>query len=89
MSEVSLLGLGRMGTAMATRILAAGIPLTVYNRTHNKTQPLAEKGAKVATTIKEAVANADIIISCFLDDNAVTENTFGDKRQKRNQLLRV
>lgn len=47
------IGTGRMGSAMATLLLAAGYDLTVYNRTRSKTDALAAKGAKVADALSE------------------------------------
>ncbi len=44
-------GTGRMGTAMARRLLDGKVPLTVWNRTRAKTAPLAERGAQVANTL--------------------------------------
>jgi 3-hydroxyisobutyrate dehydrogenase-like beta-hydroxyacid dehydrogenase len=48
--QVGLIGCGRMGTAMAQRLLAAGVPLTVWNRTAGKTQPLVTAGARAVAT---------------------------------------
>jgi 3-hydroxyisobutyrate dehydrogenase len=62
------LGLGRMGGLMATRIAAAGLPLTVWARRSASTAPLADKGAKVAQTLPELVANSDVIFSIVKDD---------------------
>ena len=45
---VGWVGTGRMGTAMAGRLLDGQVPLTVWNRTRSKTAPLAERGAQVA-----------------------------------------
>lgn len=50
-TRIGWLGTGRMGAAMAGRLLDAGRPVTVWNRTRAKTGPLAERGAAVADTI--------------------------------------
>lgn len=50
------IGTGRMGTAMATRLLDAGHQLTVYNRTRAKTDELASRGARVADQISDLAA---------------------------------
>ncbi|MGH8989489.1 MAG: NAD(P)-dependent oxidoreductase [Acidimicrobiales bacterium] len=47
------IGTGRMGAAMAERVLAAGLDLAVYNRTRDKTRPLEALGAKVADTVSD------------------------------------
>ena len=58
MQRVAVLGLGTMGSGMAQNILKAGFPLTVYNRTPAKAEPLAAAGATFAPTPREAVADA-------------------------------
>ena len=68
--NVAFMGLGIMGSGMANRLLGAGFPLTVYNRNPEKARPLAEKGASVATTPREAASKAQIILSMVADDNA-------------------
>lgn len=65
-----MLGLGLMGSGMASRLLEAGFPLTVYNRNPAKTTPLAAAGAHVAASPREAAARADVIFSMVADDVA-------------------
>lgn len=55
---------------MAGRLLVAGFPVAVWNRSASRAEPLREQGAKVATTPREAAAGADVIISMLADDNA-------------------
>ncbi|WP_326687188.1 MULTISPECIES: NAD(P)-binding domain-containing protein [unclassified Streptomyces] len=77
-NPVTLLGLGDMGTALARAWLAAGHPLTVWNRTPAKTAPLAAEGARVAATPAEAVAAATgPVVLCLLDDASVGETLDG------------
>jgi len=78
MKKITLIGLGKMGAAMGYRILEAGFPLTVFNRTQSKAQPLVEKGAIYADTVQSAVADADIILSSLLDDQSVFDVTLGE-----------
>ncbi len=54
------LGTGRMGSALALRLLAAGCDLTVYNRTKAKAEPLAARGAVIAETAAD-LGTADIV----------------------------
>jgi 3-hydroxyisobutyrate dehydrogenase len=68
--RVAFLGLGIMGSGMAGRLLAAGYPLTVYNRSADKSRPLADRGASVATSPRDAAATADIIFTMVADDTA-------------------
>jgi 3-hydroxyisobutyrate dehydrogenase-like beta-hydroxyacid dehydrogenase len=72
-SPLTLLGLGAMGTALARAWLASGHPLTVWNRTSSRAEPLAAEGATVAGTAAEAVAASDLVVSCLLDDASVGE----------------
>jgi 3-hydroxyisobutyrate dehydrogenase len=69
-SKVAVLGLGLMGTGMAGRLLEKGFDVTVYNRNPDKAAPLAERGAKMASTPREAVHGALYVISMVADDNA-------------------
>lgn len=75
--KVAFLGLGAMGSGMATALLNAGIGLTVWNRTHSKMEPLKSRGAKTATTPAEAVTDADVVFTMLYDDSSVDELTFG------------
>lgn len=68
--SVALFGLGMMGSGMAHRLLGARFPLTVYNRSREKTKPFAEAGARVAATPHEAARQADVLISMVADDDA-------------------
>jgi 3-hydroxyisobutyrate dehydrogenase-like beta-hydroxyacid dehydrogenase len=52
-APVGWLGTGRMGAAMAGRLLDAGTPVTVWNRTRAKTAPLAGRGARVVDRITD------------------------------------
>jgi 3-hydroxyisobutyrate dehydrogenase len=55
---------------MAKNLLAAGFPVSVYNRTRAKAQPLAAAGARVAESPADAARDADVIISMLSDENA-------------------
>ncbi|MFF9344278.1 MULTISPECIES: NAD(P)-dependent oxidoreductase [unclassified Streptomyces] len=70
---VTLLGLGAMGTALARTWLAAGHPLTVWNRTPARAEALTAEGAKAAATPAEAVAASPLVIVCLLDDASVED----------------
>jgi 3-hydroxyisobutyrate dehydrogenase len=79
MSEnVAILGLGTMGSGMAANLLKVGFPLSVYNRTRTKAQPLIDAGARSASTPAEAVKDASIIISMLADDAASREVWLGE-----------
>jgi 3-hydroxyisobutyrate dehydrogenase len=68
--RVAILGLGTMGIGMAKNLLAAGFPLTAYNRTRAKAEPLATGGAFIADTPADAACDADVIVSMLSDDDA-------------------
>jgi 3-hydroxyisobutyrate dehydrogenase len=67
---VALLGLGTMGAGMAGRLLQAGHPLAVWNRSAARADPFAARGARRATTPRDAATGADVIVSMVADDNA-------------------
>ncbi|AJP05613.1 dehydrogenase [Streptomyces cyaneogriseus subsp. noncyanogenus] len=60
-----------MGTALARAWLAAGHPVTVWNRTPARAEALAAEGATVARSAAEAVAANRLVILCLLDDDSV------------------
>ncbi|WCD86273.1 3-sulfolactaldehyde reductase [Streptomyces xanthophaeus] len=71
LAPLTLLGLGDMGTALARTWLAAGHPVTVWNRTAAKAAAAAEHGATVAASPAEAVAAGRLVVLCLLDDASV------------------
>ena len=66
-----------MGSRMATRLLAAGYPLSIYNRSAGKCQPLAELGARVADSVADAVEDADIVLTSLSGAEAIESVYFG------------
>jgi len=68
--KVGFIGLGRMGQAMARRVLDAGHDLVLYNRTAEKLAELAGLGAKVAATPAEAAAQG-VVITMLANDEAL------------------
>mmetsp|Transcript_30430 Transcript_30430/g.55493 ORF Transcript_30430/g.55493 Transcript_30430/m.55493 type:complete len:292 (+) Transcript_30430:91-966(+) len=77
-ARVGYLGMGIMGSAMAGRLVDAGYPVTVWNRSKDKCEPLAAKGAKVANTPKEVIEACDITFACTSDPFSAREVVFGD-----------
>ncbi|MDR2459642.1 MAG: NAD(P)-dependent oxidoreductase [Deltaproteobacteria bacterium] len=67
------LGLGRMGSAMARRILVNKLPLEVYNRHPEKSYPFGQLGAKVHTELDSALLDAELIFTMVSDDGALGE----------------
>jgi 3-hydroxyisobutyrate dehydrogenase len=64
-----------MGAAMAQRLMNVGHEVTVWNRTREKTKPLAEAGAKVAETARELAETSELVIS-IVTDAAALDATF-------------
>ena len=64
MSEVTVIGLGNMGSALARVLLENGLRVTVWNRSPEKATSLVEKGAVLAPDVATAVAASPIIIIC-------------------------
>jgi 3-hydroxyisobutyrate dehydrogenase-like beta-hydroxyacid dehydrogenase len=74
--EVAFLGLGNMGSGMASCLLKAGHSLRVWNRTAEKMAPLVAGGALACASPVEAAENAPLVISCLMDDNSI-QTVFG------------
>ena len=70
MTTLAILGTGRMGTAFAKRMIEVGQPVTVWNRTAERTAAAAEAGATVAGDIAAAAA-ADVILISLTNAQAV------------------
>jgi 3-hydroxyisobutyrate dehydrogenase-like beta-hydroxyacid dehydrogenase len=65
MQSVTVIGLGGMGSALASALLDAGYPVTVWNRTAAKAAPLVEAGASQADSVSAAIAASPTIITCI------------------------
>ncbi|MFF9769112.1 NAD(P)-dependent oxidoreductase [Streptomyces sp. NPDC014636] len=68
---VAVLGLGAMGAGLAGRLLDQGIPVRVWNRTADRTAPLAEAGAHVAAHPADAVTGTSAVICVVSDGEAL------------------
>lgn len=73
MSDISMIGLGRMGAAVAEGLLSGGRDMTVWNRSAEKMQPFIERGALGASSIADAVAASQLIVIC-IDNYSVTHS---------------
>ena len=76
-SKLSVIGLGRMGSALASTLLKNDNDVTVWNRTESKARPLLAAGASQASSAADAIAASDITIICVgnYDDS---RNVFSD-----------
>src|SRR5258706_10822448 len=77
MSDISSLGLGLMGSAVARSLVNAGHRLTVWNRSAAKTQSLVQRGASAAGSLPAAVAASPIVVICI--DSYRTTHAMFDK----------
>jgi len=84
-------GIGLMGLPMCRRLLAAGYPLTVWNRNPAKCAPLVEAGARQVASPAELCQYADVVMLCLADTAVVREVVFGPagviEGAKSSQLL--
>ncbi len=69
--KIGIAGTGRMGSAIAQRLMGLGHELAVWNRTPEKTRPLAAAGAKVAATPSQLAASSEAIITIVTDAAAI------------------
>jgi len=75
--NIAILGIGRMGGAIAERLLDQGHTLSVWNRTMDKAQKLVARGVHLAATPAQAVATGDIVISVLTDAKAIDQTYAG------------
>ena len=67
---MGLIGLGNMGTAIAERVLEAGYPLVVQNRSLEKAAPCVDRGATLSATPTELAEEVDVVLTSLADDEA-------------------
>jgi 3-hydroxyisobutyrate dehydrogenase-like beta-hydroxyacid dehydrogenase len=72
-TTVGFVGLGAMGSRMATRLLEHGYDLVVHNRTRERETPLVALGARSADSPAHLAEVVDIVVGCLLHDAAVEE----------------
>jgi len=78
-SRIGWIGTGVMGSSMCGHLLAARYPMTVFNRTGQKTGPLVEKGAHLASTISELAATSDAVFTMVSYPRDVRQVTLGEQ----------
>ena len=69
--KIGFAGMGRMGAAMAGRLLTFGHEVTVWNRTAAKCKPLADAGAKVAPSPAAMASQSELILTILTDAEAI------------------
>lgn len=70
MADISFLGLGLMGTALAETMIKAGHEIIVWNRTASKAEPLVRLGAQLASDPADAISKSPVTIVCVVDYDA-------------------
>jgi 3-hydroxyisobutyrate dehydrogenase len=71
--HVGIAGLGKMGAAIAARLMDVGHQVTVWNRTPDKTKALAHVGAKVAPTASDLASKVDAVFTILTDGAAIEQ----------------
>jgi len=78
MATVAFCGLGQMGEPMAARLLDSEHDLVVWNRSPERAEALAEKGARRTGTPAEAARYSDVVITMLSNPDALEDVVFGD-----------
>jgi 3-hydroxyisobutyrate dehydrogenase-like beta-hydroxyacid dehydrogenase len=76
--QIGFIGLGAMGSAIATNLLESGHDVHVFNRTAARAEALRDAGAIVAATPAQAARAADVVFTMVADDAALAAVAFGD-----------
>jgi 3-hydroxyisobutyrate dehydrogenase len=76
--EVTVLGMGNMGSAFASRALGTGHRVTVWNRSPGRVAAPVAAGAVEAPTVSEAVGGAEVVLVVVADDDALRQVCLGD-----------
>lgn len=84
MTELACVGLGLMGSALARALLAAGHPITVWNRSPGKAEALVGLGAREARTFADALAASPVLLICI--DNYVSARALLESEGQTGQL---
>ena len=69
--RIGFIGMGLMGVPMSLRLHQAGFRVSVWNRSPDKSEPLANAGAKVCKHLHELIAESDVLMLCVTDTDAV------------------
>src|SRR5277367_4991068 len=72
--KVTVIGTGRMGSALAVALFHKGFATTVWNRTAAKTEALSKLGLSVAQSVQESVREADIVVVSLSDYSSTQQS---------------
>ncbi|KQW81225.1 hypothetical protein ASC89_05190 [Devosia sp. Root413D1] len=87
MSDLSVIGLGDMGSAIARALLAAGLAVTVWNRSDARVTPLVERGATAAVSAGAAIEASPAALLCVSDYPATMALFEGTTRALHGRLI--
>lgn len=76
--RIAFLGLGVMGSRMASHLVRKGFEVVLWNRTKARAEELVARGARLAKSPKDAAAQADVVCTCVADDRAMERVFFAD-----------
>jgi 3-hydroxyisobutyrate dehydrogenase len=82
-----VIGLGLMGAPIAQRLLSANLPVTLYNRSPQKAQALADQGATIATSPTDLLRQTDIIILMLTDAQASRDMVLADPAELNGKII--
>jgi 3-hydroxyisobutyrate dehydrogenase-like beta-hydroxyacid dehydrogenase len=78
--DIAVLGMGRMGRALAGRLLEGGHRVAVWNRSKGKAGEIVSAGGREADSVADAVGGVDVAITMLANDNAVRSVALGELR---------
>ena len=78
--DIAVLGMGRMGRALAARLLEGGHSVTVWNRSKGRATEIVSAGGREASSVADAVDGVDVVITMLANDGAVREVALGELR---------
>ena len=76
--NIGIAGIGKMGTAIGSRLVSTGYPLTVWNRTEERARPLRDAGAKWAESPRALAESVDVVIT-LLTNEAALDDVYGSE----------
>jgi len=77
--KVGFIGLGRMGSGMANRLLSGGYELAVFDAVTSQISPLVSAGARAASSVADVCADCEIVITTLVEDATVLDVALGKK----------
>jgi 3-hydroxyisobutyrate dehydrogenase-like beta-hydroxyacid dehydrogenase len=77
--KVGFIGLGRMGSGMANRLLSGGYELAVFDAVTSQISPLVSAGARAASSVADVCADCEIVITMLVEDATVLDVALGKK----------